>query len=179
MEEKLNITAANGGQIVNLGRKLGLTSACQRRPLLSVPRQGPTSLPRHGFFQGVFSRVATVAIMDKFWKKQHGRTQTLSAKVFIVCPPVDKKTQKLLMTNGLWGRLKNCLPINNTSMFACLKYQIVLWSVGNSCWGCNGIFNTSLQSPGTFCPTNRPQQPEVVGAHDTVVTTQCSLFYSR
>lgn len=37
------------------------------------------------------------------------------------------------MTNGLWGQLKNCLPINTTVMFACLKYQIVLWSVGNSC----------------------------------------------
>lgn len=106
-------------------------------------------------------------------------TDIVCKSVCLPPPLTKKKKKKLLMTNGLWGRLKNCLPINNTSMFACLKYQIVLWSVGNSCWGCNGIFNTSLQSPGTFCPTNRPQQPELVGAHDTVVTTQCSLFYSR
>lgn len=52
MEEKFNITAGNREQIVNLNRKLGLTSACQRRPLLSVPRPGPTSLPRHVFFPG-------------------------------------------------------------------------------------------------------------------------------
>lgn len=61
--------------------------------------------------------------------------------------------KKLLVTNGLRGRLENCLPINTTSMFACLKYQIVLWSVGNSCSGCIGVFSPGLQSPGTFCPT--------------------------
>lgn len=151
MGRKLNITAANREQIVNLNRKLGLTSACQRRPLLSVPRPGPTSLPRHVFFQGAFPRVATVAITNTFWKKTWQDTHIVCKSIH--CAPSHHwQKKKILLTNGLRGRLENRLPINSTSMFACLKYQIVLWSVGNSWWGCNGIFNTGLQSPGTFCP---------------------------
>lgn len=133
MEEKLNITAANGGQIVNLDRKLGLTSACQRRPLLSVPCQGPTSLPRHGFFQGVFSHVATVAIMDTFWKKTAWQDTDIVCKSVYCLPPPPSLTKKPPKTpHDKW-------PLGSTEELSSNKQHqhVCLSQISNSslkCW---------------------------------------------